>query len=362
MSGETAPPAAQPPETEEERHAREVSAAIDRQIEADRRKMLLERDDPRLLILGSGDSGKTTLLKQMRLFYGSGFGPDEVEHYRRLILENIVNSMAAFIRIADRLGREIACVAEKAHFLAYSHQGRTILPRDLLPVIATLWADPAILAAVPHGYKHHVQETAPYFLSRVATVGQPNYVPTNEDILHVRSPTLAVSETIFKIGIHNYHIYDVGGQRGLRKQWAPFFDNCHTVLFVTSLSSFDQNLEEEDKPFNRLQDAIELFGGVVNNQLLARAEIILFLNKKDIFEEKLKTIKFADHFPRYNGPNDHENISRYIAALYKAQRQNAERQVMIHRTCCTDTRNMEIVVARLIEGLTRSALARIGAL
>ncbi|KAJ1337134.1 hypothetical protein BSLG_006607 [Batrachochytrium salamandrivorans] len=346
-----------------DRKAREVSAAIDKGIDADRVRMIQEQDDPRLLILGSGDSGKTTLLKQMRLFYGEGFSRDEVEMYRKLLLENIVSCMSAYLSLCDRLGLVITHQAEKSHFTSYSHNGRDSLPAELISVIATLWKEKAVQSVVPLGPKYHIQDTASYFLSRAEVFGKLGYVPTNEDILHIRAPTLAVSETVFKIGIHHYRLFDVGGQRGLRKQWAPFFDNCHSVLFVTSIAGYDQTLQEESEvKANRLHDAIELFGGVVNNRLLARAEMLLFLNKKDVFEEKLKTLAFSKYFPRYAGANDPESIARYIAAMFKAQRRNPDRKIMIHRTCCTDTRNMEMVVARLIEGLTKSALSRIGAL
>ncbi|EGF82632.1 hypothetical protein BATDEDRAFT_29442 [Batrachochytrium dendrobatidis JAM81] len=323
--------------------------------------MIQEKDDPRLLILGSGDSGKTTLLKQMRLFYGEGFTLEEIEAYRLLLLENVINCMSAYLALCDHLNLPIIHQHERLHYVSYSHAGRSYLPADLPPIISILWNEPSVQQVVLLGPNYHIQDTAPYFLSRVETIGKVGYKPTNQDILHVRAPTLAVSETIFKIGIHHYRLFDVGGQRGLRKQWAPFFDNCHSILFVTSIASYDQTLEEErEHSVNRLHDAIELFGGVINNRILQNSEVLLFLNKKDIFEEKLKHLPFSKFFPRYRGPNDPESIARYVAALFKAQRWDQNRKIMIHRTCCTDTRNMELVVARLIEGLTKSALSRIG--
>lgn len=72
-----------------------------------------------------------------------------------------------------------------------------------------------------------------------------------------------------------------------------------SILFVASLSSFDQVMEE-DGSVNRMKDSITIFEEISNNEMLAKASIILFLNKRDLFEEKFDPYKIGALFPDYN--------------------------------------------------------------
>ena len=57
-------------------------------------------------------------------------------------------------------------------------------------------------------------------------------------------------------------------------------------MFVASLSEFDQVLYE-DETKNRLDEALELFAQISNSKWFVNAALILFLNKKDLFEKKV---------------------------------------------------------------------------
>lgn len=49
------------------------------------------------IIIGSGDSGKSTILKQMRLIHACGFSKIERENFRVMILTNLLGSMQALL-------------------------------------------------------------------------------------------------------------------------------------------------------------------------------------------------------------------------------------------------------------------------
>ncbi|KAJ3225785.1 signal transducing kinase of the PAK [Chytriomyces hyalinus] len=57
----------------------------------------------KLLLLGAGETGKSTILKQMRLIYSTGFGQEETELYRRAILGNIITSAKCLVFAMDTL-------------------------------------------------------------------------------------------------------------------------------------------------------------------------------------------------------------------------------------------------------------------
>ena len=83
------------------------------------------------------------------------------------------------------------------------------------------------------------------FFKDVERLFQPNYVPTDQDILRARLRTTGISETIFDLGQLTYKMFDVGGQRSERKKWIHVFDNVQVVLFLAAISGYDQVLVED---------------------------------------------------------------------------------------------------------------------
>ena len=37
-----------------------------------------------------------------------------------------------------------------------------------------------------------------------------------------------------------WHLYDVGGSRGQRHTWVPYFDDANAIIFLAPVSAFDQ--------------------------------------------------------------------------------------------------------------------------
>lgn len=59
------------------------------------------RQHVKLLLLGAGASGKSTVLKQMRLIHNVAFTPSEIEYYRQLVFVNVVQGMKLIIDAMD---------------------------------------------------------------------------------------------------------------------------------------------------------------------------------------------------------------------------------------------------------------------
>jgi len=76
------------------------------------------------------------------------------------------------------------------------------------------------------------------------------------------------------------------------------------IIFLAPLSVFDEKLLEDNR-VNRLQDSYELWKQVTSNKVLAKTQIILFLNKYDLFVKKLnRGVKVRDYISSYG---DREN-------------------------------------------------------
>lgn len=71
------------------------------------------------------------------------------------------------------------------------------------------------------------------------------------------------------------------------------------IIFLAPLSVFDEKLLEDSR-INRLQDSYELWKQVISNKVLARTQVVLFLNKYDLLEKKLKRgVKVRDYVSSY---------------------------------------------------------------
>ena len=137
---------------------------------------------------------------------------------------------------------------------------------------------------------------------------------------------------------------DTGCENSEKKKWIHHFDDVKLIIFVASLIEYDQLLAEDDHT-NRMKESVNLFQTILNYQCFKNTPIILFLNKKDILEEKIKSGKnpVQDFFPDCPG-NDYESAETYFKELFIAQNPNPEeRDIYPHFTCALDRNNIQVV-------------------
>lgn len=95
-------------------------------------------------------------------------------------------------------------------------------------------------------------------------------------------------------------MFDVGGQRSERKKWIHCFEGVTAIIFCVALSGYDLVLAE-DEEMNRMIESMKLFDSICNSKWFVETSIILFLNKKDLFEEKIARSPLTICFPEYTG-------------------------------------------------------------
>lgn len=167
------------------------------------------------------------------------------------------------------------------------------------------------------------EEESGFFLNDLDRVTGYNYVPTDDDVLRARLKTIGVSEYKFEMEAGDqgtqWRIVDVGGSRFQRPTWVPFFDSVEAIIFLAPISAFDQVLSEDPK-VNRLEDSVLLWKGICQNKLLAKVDLVLFLNKCDILQRKLDSgIRLARYVKSYDDrPNDMETASKYFRGKFSA--------------------------------------------
>ena len=86
---------------------------------------------------------------------------------------------------------------------------------------------------------------------------------------------------------------------------------------MSPVSVFDQHLEEDSR-VNRLEDSILLWTSICSSKLLAKTQLILFLNKCDLLRRKLKRgVRVAQYLPSYGSkPNEVMSVVKCRCSLH----------------------------------------------
>ena len=264
--------------------------------------------------------------------------------------------------------------------LVQNHGDVTIFNDELATAIQYIWKnEPRIKEGFRLEAKNKnkiLDETTEYFWDDIDRIKAEDYVPNETDIINVRYRTTGtinhcvygclytyqihltysgVIEKRFEINNAKFHIFDVGGQKSERKKWINCFNEVKAVIFVISLSCFNEMMYE-DLNKNCMVDSLELFASTINNKHFTDTHIILFLNKKDLFATKIAQVPItacpAFHdFDQFNheqtihsNPKDYEQTTCYIKFKFESLNENSKRkQIYTHLTCAMERTNIENV-------------------
>lgn len=84
-----------------------------------------------------------------------------------------------------------------------------------------------------------------YFYTDLKRLFEEDYQPLEQDIVHCRARTIGITETTFHLRDHEMTMVDVGGQKSERRKWIHCFQDVTSILFLVSLSGYDQCLVED---------------------------------------------------------------------------------------------------------------------
>lgn len=329
--------------SEDEKDKVRIHKAIERQLNRDKRN---SRKVVKLLLLGTGESGKSTFIKQMRIIHGAGYSNDDKRSFTSLVYQNIFQNIQALIKAMEtlRIPFRDDYNRQYAHMLIGVSPGMvTSLEPQYADAIKRVWADRGLQECYDRRREYQLSDSAKYFLSDMDRISTFNYLPTEQDILRVRVPTTGIIEYPFDLESVIFRMVDVGGQRSERRKWIHCFENVTSLVFLVALSEYDQVLYESDQE-NRMEESKALFKTVVSSNWFIDSSIILFLNKTDLLQEKIVYSHLTDYFPAYTGPKaDVESAQKFILKMYEQQLPDGQKSLYSHFTCATDTKNIRFV-------------------
>ncbi|CAM8886344.1 unnamed protein product [Rhodiola kirilowii] len=366
------------------------TAEIERRIEQETKA---EKHIQKLLLLGAGESGKSTIFKQIKLLFQTGFDQEELKSYISVIHANVYQAIKILYDGSLEMSQN---EADSTKFLVSSENkkigdklstigGRLDYPcltKELADEIGTLWKDAAIQETLLHGNELQVPDCTNYFMRNLHRLADINYVPTKsmqEDVLHARVRTTGVVEIQFSpVGENKrsgevYRLFDVAGQRNERRKWIHLFEGVSAVIFCVSISEYDQTLYEDENK-NRMIETKELFDWVLKQPCFEKTSFMLFLNKFDIFEKKVLTVPlnvcewFKDYEPVSTGKQEIEHAYEYVKKKFEelyfqsTALDRMDRVFKIYRTTALDPKLMKKTFKLVDESLRRRNLFEAGLL
>ncbi|ODV80550.1 guanine nucleotide-binding protein alpha subunit [Suhomyces tanzawaensis NRRL Y-17324] len=397
-----------------------------------------DRNEFKLFLLGTGESGKSTVLKQMKLLHKGGFTSQERVQYAQVIWCDLIQSMKILLVQSSRLGIALDSDTEGSplapfkqavlnanalqlvnmgaagssdylsdYVIKYGERNRaksrlnetgapdnaflkegsneqdsteTVVNEELMEIypmseqkqiytrhevaeaVSKLWSlDSGIKKCFEKSHEFQLESSASYYFDNCMKFADPNYKCSDLDILKGRIKTSGITETDFMVNLFKFKILDAGGQRSERKKWIHCFENITAIMFVLAVSEYDQTLFEDER-VNRMHESIVLFNALCNSKWFINTPFILFLNKIDIFEQKIARSPLKKYFPDYDGkPNDVEDALKFFETNFlKLNKTN--KPIYVHRTCATDTKSMKFVLSAVTDLIVQRNLKNSGIL
>uniref|UniRef100_A0A3B4FCM6 Guanine nucleotide-binding protein subunit alpha n=1 Tax=Pundamilia nyererei TaxID=303518 RepID=A0A3B4FCM6_9CICH len=342
----------------EAKEARRINDEIERQLRRDKRE---SRREYKLLLLGTGESGKSTFIKQMRIIHGRGYSDEDKRGFKQLVYQNIFTAMQAMIQAMNALQIPYKYEHNKANATTVNKadvEKVVTLTNPYIDALKSLWSDPGIQECYNRKREYQLSDSqlsfsflntalsspcAISYLDDLDRISDTGYLPTQQDVLRVRVPTTGIIEYPFDLEGVVFRMVDVGGQRSERRKWIHCFENVTSIMFLVALSEYDQALAESSNE-NRMEESMALFKTIISYKWFEESSIILFLNKIDLLEEKIMYSHLVDYFPEYDGPpQDVDAGKAFILDMFVSLNPDEKKIIYSHFTCATDTDNVRFV-------------------
>jgi GTPase SAR1 family protein len=190
------------------------------------------------------------------------------------------------------------------------------------------------------------------FLDQIPEIRKKSYIPTLQDMLLYRKKSIGVTEITIthknqkKKNKKNKKIrlIDVGGQRTERRKWLHCFDMVNYVVFLASLSEFDQ-VCYEDHQTKRLEESLIIWQGMLNHESFTKTPFCMVFTKNDLFEKKIKQGARVEKYLKGFKPKENiseeeyiEEARKYICSLYL---KDIKREILTYNVICINTESVK---------------------
>eukprot|EP01126_Amoeba_proteus_P020967 TRINITY_DN2128_c0_g2_i7.p1 TRINITY_DN2128_c0_g2~~TRINITY_DN2128_c0_g2_i7.p1 ORF type:complete len:368 (+),score=93.37 TRINITY_DN2128_c0_g2_i7:89-1192(+) len=331
----------------------------------------------KLLLLGTGDAGKSTFCKQMQVIHTGGFKQEEIDRFAEILRDNCITSMHTILLACKDWG---VTFDGPTGVLCEEVLSVTDLTPKIAEKIITLSETEAVKKAIERANELQIPgggSGAQYYFKHTKRFADPDYKPDVEDIMRAKMRTTGICEINFRNSSgQEFVMVDVGGQRSERRKWLHCFGDVTAVIFLVAINEYDMVLEEDNKT-NRMEESLKLFSKLTGSQWFDDVSFLLFMNKSDLFKEKITTRPLTDYFEDFDQfvseykqsqnwpPKDvlKEDETYFLSAEYlKAQyvRAFSGKRLYPFLTCAIDKGNCEKVWSAVKDSIISTTLTDVG--
>ena len=191
---------------------------------------------------------KIAFFKQLKISHGTGFTGEDRSSYRNHIYGQIIEQMKELMLNVEELLSTAEFSDYKLSEDAEPHikfienvRGDSDITDEIANAIELLWKEEAVKAVFRIRERlNRIEDSSEYFFDEVRRIANKPYTPTDNDLLMVRHRTTGVTTQRFQMEGRSFKIFDVGGQRSERRKWIHCFENVTAVVFVISLSGYNE--------------------------------------------------------------------------------------------------------------------------
>ena len=176
----------------------------------------------KILLLGTAQSGKSTVLKQLKILHERNFTFEERMHFKIDIKQNVCESIVQIIDVLqdknvlsdeDEITQNISIVQHfcKNRLSETSNNRRRLVSLEELlneeadnfaieffEAVHRIWHDTTVQVGFAKFYSElQVMDSAKYYLDKVMSIASSEYIPSNQDILRCRVITTGIYELKF---------------------------------------------------------------------------------------------------------------------------------------------------------------------
>ncbi|KAI0142945.1 G-protein alpha subunit-domain-containing protein [Xylariaceae sp. FL1272] len=249
--------------------------------------------DLKVLLLGTSESGKTTLLKAMQECTTVKQKIDDSWQAREILWTNVLSSIRTVLEAMEKLSIIPANVHQfkNAKELIYScgeypsmcHLATADIQKDA-QILHELWSDEGFRIAIRRSREYNFHDNTIYYITHVREIAEPlttSLTPRWTDMLRTRIRTTGIHQYHIHYKDYGFRIHDVGGERSERKKWNHVNEGQPAVVLTIDVTAYGRMLTE-DENCDRMNEQFALFRNVVDSYF--KSHLIVLFTKVDLLE------------------------------------------------------------------------------
>jgi len=288
---------------------------------------------------------------------------------QKIIRANLIAGLQDCIQLCQSIGKDVKCQKDAEQVMELRPRKVDLTTEeDTKALLLKVWKDEEVQSIVKTQPEQLQVSHLDYFYDMIDDICKVDYVPTDDHILRCRQRTTGAYHTSVYLKKSYFEFHDVGGQRPERAKWELVLkdNNYSAILYFVALDEFDtHSIIEKEYNDTKMEISRHIWNELVNSEGIPKSTLVfLFLNRRDLFDARIKTDAgfnaFKNTFPKYKGGNESTECMEVIKSLFMEVVKEDVKKPGCHFTCNLDSTAMEAVWNSLYSEVLKQALAESG--